>query len=283
VPNAAAAALRAGRTSLVLVSLPAWPLGPPLATAISLLAGELARHGYTPLVHLDHAGAADGLLRACERARPVGVLAFAPEGLTAERADTLRRHGARAVIGSARRPVQGLPALVFDQAAVGRAAVDHLAARGHGRILALMPPADAAGVGALAQERLAGAAAAASARGVRLDAERRAADADAVAAVVVPAVRRADGPSAVYAFNDELALAAMAALVDAGVAVPDRVAVIGCDDSPAARLIRPRLTTIRMIDDALWGELADVLHAMVEGGEGRSVIALPAVVEGGTT
>ena len=160
--------------------------------------------------------------------------------------DRLRRHGARAVIGSARHPVQGVPALVFDQASVGRAAVDHLAARGHGRILALMPSTDAAGVGELAQERLRGAAAAAAARGVRLDVERRPADADAAASVVVPAVGRVDGPSAVYAFNDEHALAAIAALAQAGVAVPDRVAVIGCDDSPAARLIRPRLTTIRM-------------------------------------
>jgi DNA-binding LacI/PurR family transcriptional regulator len=283
VPNAAAAALRAGRTSLVLVGLPAWPLGPPVAAAISSLVSELARRGYTPLVHIDHAGAADGLLRACERARPVGVIALA-EDLTSERANRLRRHGARAVIvGSARHPDEGQPALVFDQAAVGRAAVDHLAARGHGVILALMPSTDAAGVGKLAQERLRGAAAAAAARGVRLDVERLPADADAAASVVVPALRRVDGPSAVYAFNDEYALAAIAALAEAGVAVPDRVAVIGCDDSPAARLIRPRLTTIRMVDDALWAELADVLHAMVEGGEGRSVVALPRVVQGETT
>ena len=61
VPNAAAAALRAGRTSLVLVGLPAWPLGPPVAAAISSLVGELARRGYTPLVHMDHAGATDGV------------------------------------------------------------------------------------------------------------------------------------------------------------------------------------------------------------------------------
>ena len=150
-------------------------------------------------------------------------------------------------------------------------------------ILALMPSTDAAGVGKPAEERLRGAAAAAAARGVRLEVERCPADAAAAASVVVPAVRRVDGASAVYAFNDEHALAAIAALAEAGVGVPDRVAVIGCDDSPAARLIRPRLTTIRMVDDALWAELADVLHAMVEGGEGRSVVALPRVVQGETT
>ena len=91
----------------------------------------------------------------------------------------------------------------------------------------------------------------------------------------MPAIRRADGPSAVYAFNDEYAMAAIAALAQAGVAIPDRVAVLGCDDSPAARLIRPRLTTIRLSEDGLWAELAAVLHAMVEGGEGRSVVASP--------
>jgi DNA-binding LacI/PurR family transcriptional regulator len=282
VPNATAAALRAGRTSVVLVGLPAWPLGPPVAAAISSLVSELGRRGYTPLVHLDHAGAADRLLHACERARPVGVIALS-ETLTSEAADRLRRHGARAVIGSARHSVQGVPSLVFDQASVGRAAVDHLAARGHGRILALMPSTDAAGVAELAQERLRGAAAAAAARGVRLDVERLPADADAAASVVAPAVGREDGPSAVYAFNDEHALSVIAALAQAGVAVPDGIAVIGCDDSPAARLIRPRLTTIRMADDGLWAELAAVLHAMVEGGEGRSVVALPRVIQGETT
>jgi len=74
----------------------------------------------------------------------------------------------------------------------------------------------------------------------------------------------------------------MASLREAGVPIPRRVAVIGCDDSPAARLTRPRLTTIGLAPGA-WRDLAAELHAMVEGAPGASVIATPHVVEGGTT
>ena len=49
----------------------------------------------------------------------------------------------------------------------------------------------------------------------------------------------AAGPTAVYAFNDELALGARPAL-------PEGTALIGTDDSPAARLAHPRLTTIAL-------------------------------------
>ncbi len=280
VPNAAAAALRAGRTSLVLVGLPAWPLGPPVAAAVASLAGGLAALGYTPLVHMGQAGEDDGLARACERARPVGVIALTPDDLTEERAARLRRLGARAVLGSARRPVAGLPALVFAQEAVGRVAIEHLAARGHRRVLALMPAPALPGVGALGEERLAGAAEAAAEHGVALEVLHTGADVEDAAAAIVPAVTAAGGPTAVFAFNDEHALAAMAALADAGVDVPGRVAVVGCDDSPAARLNRPRLTTVRLIDDALWVELAAVLHAMIEGGDGESVVARPVVIAG---
>ena len=181
------------------------------------------------------------------------------------------------MIGSARRPVAGLPALVFAQE-VGRVAVEHLAARGHRRVLAFMPAPAMPGVGALGEERLAGAVSAAAERGVALDVQHADADVESAAARLVGTLAGPDGPTAVFAFNDEHALAAMAAFADAGVDVPGRVAVVGCDDSPAARLTRPRLTTVRLIDDALWIDLATVLHAMIEGDAGESVVARPVVV-----
>src|SRR5918994_604347 len=104
VPNAAAAALRGGRTSLVLVGIPAWPLGPPLAAAISVLVAELERLGYTSLVHLGQSDDRDGFARACERARPVGVIASSGD-LVAPRVEDLRSNGTRAVIGLFGDPV----------------------------------------------------------------------------------------------------------------------------------------------------------------------------------
>lgn len=50
--------------------------------------------------------------------------------------------------------------------------------------------------------------------------------------------------TAVFAFSDELAVGAMAALFDAGIRVPEEVSVLGYDDLPIAVHVRPKLTTI---------------------------------------
>lgn len=62
------------------------------------------------------------------------------------------------------------------------------------------------------------------------------------------AVRRAlaEGKyfTAIFAFSDELAAGAMAALFDGGKSVPGDVSVLGYDDLEIARKVRPALTTI---------------------------------------
>ena len=52
---------------------------------------------------------------------------------------------------------------------------------------------------------------------------------------------------------------------DRGVSLPVEMALIGCDDSPAAEQIRPRLTTVRFDDHGRWREIAGHLHAMISG------------------
>jgi LacI family transcriptional regulator len=51
-------------------------------------------------------------------------------------------------------------------------------------------------------------------------------------------------PSAVFGGNDLLAIDAMLSAIDAGLSVPDDVAVVGFDDIPEAVLVRPKLTTV---------------------------------------
>ena len=138
VPHAFASALRAGRTSVVVIALPAWPLGPPVAEVISALVGELDRLGYTPLVHFRHWAGPDGLTKACDRVRPVGLIAPVDD-LTPERVESLRANGTRAVVALAGRPPEHIPSLVFDQRLVGELAIEHLAERGHTHVLAIVP------------------------------------------------------------------------------------------------------------------------------------------------
>ena len=80
------------------------------------------------------------------------------------------------------------------------------------------------------------------------------------------------------AYNDDYALLALRALVDAGVRVPDDVAVIGCDNLPVAELFSPRLTTVDVDMRALGTLIANTLHQMLCTGEGPDVIPVPTPV-----
>jgi LacI family repressor for deo operon, udp, cdd, tsx, nupC, and nupG len=52
-------------------------------------------------------------------------------------------------------------------------------------------------------------------------------------------------PSAVFAFNDILAIGAIAAAKEKGLLVPDDISIIGMDDIPISQYTSPSLTTIR--------------------------------------
>lgn len=53
-------------------------------------------------------------------------------------------------------------------------------------------------------------------------------------------------PDAIFCANDAMAVGAIAALNEAGVSVPEELAVVGFDDIPIARYLSPPLTTIRV-------------------------------------
>ncbi len=53
-------------------------------------------------------------------------------------------------------------------------------------------------------------------------------------------------PTAIFAANDSMAVGALSALRDAGVRVPEDIAVVGFDDVPIARYVSPSLTTVRV-------------------------------------
>lgn len=53
-------------------------------------------------------------------------------------------------------------------------------------------------------------------------------------------------PTAVFAANDSMAIGALSALREAGVRVPEEIAVAGFDDIPIARHINPPLTSVHV-------------------------------------
>ncbi len=54
----------------------------------------------------------------------------------------------------------------------------------------------------------------------------------------------ANRPTAVFAVNDLAAIGLIQSLEEAGIKVPDDISVVGFDDVPLSRLVRPRLTTV---------------------------------------
>jgi DNA-binding LacI/PurR family transcriptional regulator len=280
-PNAVALALRAGRTEIVLVEIPNWPIGPPVAEAISTMVEALEQLGYTPLVHFQRADPRS-LVRASQRVHPVGVIAPGAE-LSPEVVPRLAAFGARGLVAFDQRPLPHVYTYVIEQARIGRLAVEHLAARGHRRVLALMP--DDAALHQLVDERMAGASAAAREHGVSIRSALVPVRRDATERALAAELDSLDRATSIYAFNDEQALVALEVLRDRGVALPAEMALIGCDDSPAAEQIRPRLTTVRFDDHGRWREIARHLHAMISG-DGEYPVATvsePAVIAGETT
>lgn len=73
--------------------------------------------------------------------------------------------------------------------------------------------------------------------------------------------------TALFAFNDISAIGAISALLEAGLAVPEQVSVVGFDDIPAAAFHHPPLTTIRQPLQAMGRLAAAHLLSRITGGK----------------
>lgn len=75
-----------------------------------------------------------------------------------------------------------------------------------------------------------------------------------------------DPPDAVFAANDMMALGAMSVVRDAGLRVPDDVALVGFDNVPMTELTTPGLTTMAMPMSELGDAAARLLEAQIRLG-----------------
>src|SRR5262249_12473148 len=66
-------------------------------------------------------------------------------------------------------------------------------------------------------------------------------------------------PTAVFAANDMMAMGTLMAIKEAGLHIPQDIAVVGFDDIPAARLVSPALTTIAQFQEQLGQRAAEML------------------------
>ncbi|MGC5004405.1 LacI family DNA-binding transcriptional regulator [Streptomyces sp. NBC_00353] len=259
VPHAAARSLRAGHTRMVLLPTGSHPAGSLHHHFFHELESGLRRLDYTVVRHGSLGLDAEEAARAWAELRPVAVVAPGGIALTPQGIAVLRRSGAKAVITLGPQPVDGAHALVMDEREVGRYATMHLLERGRRRIGVVMP--EERGVGVFAEPRLAGARRAAAGGGARIEPLPLRYEEESAAALA--ARWRTLGLDAVFAYNDEYAMLLMRALQDAGIEVPAETAVIGAGDLMLGKLLRPRLSSVRM-ELATAQPLADLVDRLVQ-------------------
>jgi LacI family transcriptional regulator len=137
--------------------------------------------------------------------------------------------------------IRGLPAVIFDRAAAARMAVEHLIRLGHRHIASL----------ALDQQRIQGYKQALLENNLPYDETliRFLSIAEPVKSAyqqTLDLLKMGETPTAIFTANDESAIAAIAALHDQGLQVPDDVAIASIDDIELASMIRPALTTVNV-------------------------------------
>jgi DNA-binding LacI/PurR family transcriptional regulator len=245
VPHAAARSLRAGHSGIVLLTVPDTVFGPLFTSFLSELRSALRALGYPIVIYSDSGGPGADVAAGWAELRPTAVLAGIGSALTERGVTLLRRSGTRAVFTIGGQPVPGAHTLTLDQLGIGTAAAEHLLARGHRRIGAIIPTEPA--LDFFSRPRLEGLLAAyAEHGGPDCLVQPLSLDHTEQAAAELASRWRELELSAVFTYNDEYALLLLSAFQDAGLRAPGDVALVGADDILLARLTRPRLTTVRL-------------------------------------
>ena len=158
----------------------------------------------------------------------------------------------------------GIPAVSASHRAGAKAATDHLLSLGHRRIAHISGPRGWAAT----EERIEGYHAALAASGVlpspalviEGDFESPSGHAAAQRLLDVP-----DPPTAIFASNDNMAFGVLQAARERGLSVPDDLSVMGFDDAELARIVTPRLTTVRQPLAELGRTAMSLLTRLLEG------------------
>ena len=242
-PNRTAQSIRTGKTDLIALWVPNFTNSIYLRTmrGIQDVAGQ---HGLDILVYGGTGKSGmEGVLRSFGERRVDGAILIA-RPLEQAALQILKQLELPLVTIGGSQTYAGVDSVLTRNAEAFEAMVLHLATKGYTRIGHISGPLTTP----TAQERLAG-----YRRGLKKaklpfkkiwqrEGTYRAGSAGDLA---LELARLATPPDALVIANDLMAIEAILALRDAGIRVPDDIAIVGCDDTPEGVVVRPRLTTIR--------------------------------------
>ena len=173
-----------------------------------------------------------------------GALLILPEESGAE-LRTLRQHGFRFVVIDPRHELDAdIPVVTSANASGANQATRHLTELGHRRIAVITGPPD----GVATHSRLQGYHAALAAAGIMPDPALEAGEDFRLSCGVAAGdllLALDDPPTAIFCFNDLLAIGAMQAARARGLRIPEDVSIVGFDDTSEAQVAYPALTTVR--------------------------------------
>jgi DNA-binding LacI/PurR family transcriptional regulator len=258
-PSAAARTLSSGRSDVVLLLLPDWPIGPTVGQLLEELSAALADHGLTFVAH--PRSARRSVSEVWKTITPAAVVTF--EELDGTEARKLEAAGIEltvALFGGRR----GGRAMDIPEQRTGRLQVEHLASVGHRRLGYAWP--DDPRVLTFAGPRLEGVRQACADLGLAEPHVRTVPLTPSGAARAVRAWRDAEPTvTAICAYNDEVALAVLSGAQQQGIHIPGDLAVIGVDNIPAAALAVPALTTVQPDMRAMSRYIADTITRKLDG------------------
>jgi LacI family repressor for deo operon, udp, cdd, tsx, nupC, and nupG len=244
-PNSAAKHLRTRRSGKILVTVP--DISNPFFSLILQGIEEAAqREGYAVLLgdtqHNEKREERYGMMLRRQEADGLIFLGHRLPQSAAELVRDMAPRPAPVVNGCEFSPGLGVPGVHIDNAQAAAEAIDHLYALGHRRIGVITGPLESP----LSRDRLSGTVACARSHGIEnslivTQGDFSIASGSAAADVLL---NRPQPPTAVFCFNDEMAIGVIDAARRRGVRLPQQLSIVGFDDIRFARHVDPPLTTI---------------------------------------
>lgn len=264
-PHAAARSLATRRTSMVGVIIPEAvttlftdPFFPHLLYGITRTCNS--ERYYLLLSLFDNPTGPEEMYQRVVRSGHVDGVIVASTHVTDPLVAKLLRDGVP-FVSVGRHPDERVSYVDVDNVAGARMAVEHLIRHGHTRIATITGPQNMVH----GEDRLAGYRQALEAHHLSVD-EQLVAEGDYTEASGSVATQRllSASPTAVFAASDAMAVGALKVLREAGLRVPEDVALVSFDDVPVAAAVEPALTTVRQPIERLGSMAADLLLRLLE-------------------
>lgn len=266
-PNVAARSLRTLRAAKILLTVP--DISNPFFASVIRGAEEAARvAGYAMVVgDTRHDPEVEDQYAEMLSRREVDGLIFLGHRLPESLAPLLACKGPLAPIvnGCEFSADLQVPSVHIDNAAAGSDAMEHLIALGHRDIGIITGPA----ISPISRDRLTGVIRAAERHRLAERLKIREGDYSARSAAGYTADLVASGVSAIFCFSDEMAMGVISALGEAGLSCPEDMSVMGFDDLPLARYLRPGLTSIAQPKGLIGERAVELLVDVLRGAQSR--------------